>query len=344
MKRTDFMENIFLHIKEALENNKDVMLNMIIASSGSTPRGKGAKMLVYEDGTIYGTMGGGNAEHLCTLRSVKALKEKESFTASYDMSQKDIEGVGMICGGNVEVCFKYFSASDMPFVKAVLELISERKDAYLITRISENAVDMGIFDSERGVRFISGITEEEAKKWSGNIYSFKAGNDTIFVERLTRKGTVYIFGAGHVSKELAPLLKNLDFRVVVYEQRKPLADAFVEGIDVVTGEFNDIDSYINMTADDYAVIMTSGHSGDFDVLNQVLRKNLSYTGVIGSRSKIAITRQRLLDAGVEEKSIDTLHTPIGLAIKAVTPAEIAVSVAAELILHRAENEQGEKKK
>ena len=78
------------------------------------------------------------------------------------------------------------------------------------------------------------------------------------------------------------------------------------------------------------------------MLEQVLRKELSYVGVIGSRTKIAITKQRLLDAGIKEGKINTLHTPIGLAIKAVTPAEIAVSVAAELILHRAEHERGEK--
>ena len=68
-----------------------------------------------------------------------------------------------------------------------------------------------------------------------------------------------------------------------------------------------------------------------------MRKNLSYVGVIGSRNKIAITRKRLIECGIDENKIDSLHTPIGLAIKASTPAEIAVSVAGELILHRAEH-------
>ena len=163
MKRTDFMENIFLHIKEALENNRDVMLNMIIASSGSTPRGKGAKMLVYEDGTIYGTMGGGNAEHLCTLRSVKALKEKESFTASYDMSRKDIEGVGMICGGNVEVCFRYFSPSDMPFVKADYSFDSDTKslNISLTTRPHDGWHKMGETLNLHSIAYIISIAKSD---------------------------------------------------------------------------------------------------------------------------------------------------------------------------------------
>ena len=86
-----------------------------------------------------------------------------------------------------------------------------------------------------------------------------------------------------------------------------------------------------MNENDYAVVMTSGHIADYTVLEQVLRKKLSYVGVIGSRTKVAITRQKLIAAGVDEKKIDELHTPIGLAIKAVTPAEIAISIAAELI-------------
>lgn len=338
------MEKIFRYIKEALEDGQSVMLNVITDSSGSTPRGKGAKMLVYSDGSIKGTLGGGRAEYLCILKSVEALREKRSFTTSYDMSQKDIEGVGMICGGNVEVCFKYFSHKDIEFVDYVLKLMEERVDSWLITKVSQNSIEMGTYDKENGVKFIKGIDNEQAQQWTQNKYSFKVGNDMIFIEQLTRKGTVYIFGAGHVSKELAPLLKHLDFRVVVYEERNELAENFNNDIQVVVGEFNNIDKYIKMADEDYAVIMTSGHSGDFDVLEQVLRKNLSYTGVIGSRKKIAATRQRLLAAGIKEEKINELHTPIGLAIKAVTPAEIAVSVAGELILHRAEHEHGEKTK
>ncbi|MCD8036048.1 MAG: XdhC family protein [Clostridiales bacterium] len=338
------MENIFRKIKETIDSGQDVMLNMITASSGSTPRGAGAKMLVFADGSIEGTIGGGRAEYLCKLRSLEALKDKLSFTAAYDMSQYDVEGVGMICGGNVKVCFKYFSKEDAPLVNHVLELIENYEEAWLITRVGENSVDMGTYSRNEGVSFIDGVSAEEAEGWTGNMYSFESGGAMYFVELLTRKGTVYIFGAGHVSKELAPLLSHLDFRVVIYEERRELAEAFPEGNTVIIGDFNDIDKNIEMKPEDYAVIMTSGHSGDFDVLCQVLRKDLTYVGVIGSRTKIAITRERLIEAGISKAKIDTLHTPIGLAIKAVTPAEIAVSVAAELILTRAESEKGEKQK
>ena len=96
-----------------------------------------------------------------------------------------------------------------------------------------------------------------------------------------------------------------------------------------------------ITPEDYAVIMTRGHQGDFVVLEQMLRTEATYIGVIGSRHKIAATNARLLAAGIPEEALARIHTPIGLAIGAETPAEIAISVAAELIAHRAGIRKGE---
>lgn len=81
--------------------------------------------------------------------------------------------------------------------------------------------------------------------------------------------------------------------------------------------------------------MTRGHQNDFELLSQVLRTKASYIGVIGSRHKIASTNKRLIDMGIPESELARIHTPIGLEIGAETPAEIAISIAAELIAHRA---------
>lgn len=329
------MEKIFKSIYETLLKGQDVMLASIISSSGSTPRGQGAKMLVFEDGSTEGTIGGGRVEYLCTLKAAEALKRKCSFVAAYDLSNKDVADVGMICGGNVEVCFKYFSSKDLELVRHINSLIKKQETSWLITRAGKSSVDIGVYDSINGVMFIDSITD--IQKWTECRYAFEHDGSTLFIEPLIKKGHVYIFGAGHVSRELAPLLSHLDFKVSVFEERQELIETFPPGTDVIHGKFKEIGRYIGLTEYDYAVVMTSGHSADFDVLEQVLSKNLSYVGVIGSRSKIAITRKRLIECGIDEYKIDSLHTPIGLAIKASTPAEIAVSVAGELILHRAEH-------
>lgn len=336
------MNKIFNELYDELTKGRDAVLVELIASSGSTPRGAGAKMLVFSDDSdksSLGTIGGGKVEFLCTQAAKKALSEKNSFIKGYDLGVNDVADVGMICGGNVEACFKYFSEEDIPFVEYVLKLISEDVSAWLITRIGDCSIDMGIYNKNDGFMYINGLDDTEVKEIIKNKYSFKYKGEKYFIEPVSEKGKVFVFGAGHVARELLPLIRHLGFKVAVYEQRKELieAGAFAKDTEIYLGEFNNIDKYIKMEEDDYAVVMTSGHKADFEVLEQVLRKNLTYVGVIGSRSKIAITRKKLIDTGVDENKINKLHTPIGLAIKAETPAEIAVSIAAELILHRAEH-------
>ena len=104
---------------------------------------------------------------------------------------------------------------------------------------------------------------------------------------------------------------------------------------LICGDFSHIDRYLSCNAEDYIVVMTSGHTHDFIVQEQILRRNFAYVGVIGSRAKTAAVNARLRAAGVQETAIASVHTPVGVAIKAVTPEEIAVSIAGEMICERA---------
>ena len=110
---------------------------------------------------------------------------------------------------------------------------------------------------------------------------------------------------------------------------------FPEAEQVLCGDYLRIADYLTLTAEDYVVVMTNGHSHDFEVQKQVLRGPLAYIGVIGSRTKTAAVNQRLRDCGIPEEVLRQVHAPIGTAIKAVTPAEIAVSIAGEMICQRA---------
>ena len=92
---------------------------------------------------------------------------------------------------------------------------------------------------------------------------------------------------------------------------------------------------MTLTPEDYVVIMTNGHEHDFQAEVQVLRGETAYVGVIGSRKKTAFVNQRLREAGIPEEKIAFVHTPVGTPIKAVTPEEIAVSIAGEMICVRA---------
>ena len=103
----------------------------------------------------------------------------------------------------------------------------------------------------------------------------------------------------------------------------------------ICGSFRSIGDRFEIDENDFAVVMTSGHKGDCDVEEYLLRHKTAYVGVIGSRKKTLAVNERLRAAGIPEEAIASVHTPIGLPIGAVTPEEIAVSIAAEMILVRA---------
>jgi xanthine/CO dehydrogenase XdhC/CoxF family maturation factor len=147
-----------------------------------------------------------------------------------------------------------------------------------------------------------------------------------------------LFGAGHISQALCPLLVTVGFRPVVFDCRPELATRklFPTAEEVICGDFTSIKDHLTVTEEDFVVIMTNGHMHDFQVEEQILRGPFAYVGVIGSRTKTASVNRRLREAGIPEESIAQVHTPIGTAIQAVTPAEIAVSIAGEMILCRAE--------
>ena len=112
-------------------------------------------------------------------------------------------------------------------------------------------------------------------------------------------------------------------------------EAFPQAEGLLCGPFTELARHITVTPEDYVVIMTRGHQADYEVLMQVLRSGAKYLGCVGSRRKLALCKERLLAAGFTETEYARLHAPIGLAIGAQTPSEIAVSVAAELIAVRA---------
>ena len=148
---------------------------------------------------------------------------------------------------------------------------------------------------------------------------------------------VIIFGAGHVAQSLCPVLRSVDFSPVIYDPRAELLTRalFPEAEDMICDDFTRISDHLTITADDYLVVMTHGHIHDYTVEEHALRGEFAYLGVIGSRRKIAAVNDRLLKSGLPPERLNDVHTPIGLNIKAVTPAEIAVSIAGEMILVRA---------
>lgn len=162
-----------------------------------------------------------------------------------------------------------------------------------------------------------------------------------FTEQIGVSDKVYIFGGGHVSQQLVPLLARTGFRCVVLEDRPEFADSslFPDAVDVKLIDFQKIDQWITVGEDDYACIMTRGHAYDTIIQAQLLRTPVYYIGVIGSAAKKAQVYEQLHAQGFTSEDTGRIISPIGLPIQAETPEEIAVSITAQMILQRAKRKK-----
>lgn len=334
------MKELFVKALQSLQAGRAVVLCSVVASSGSTPRGAGAKMLVWADGKSFGTIGGGMVEHVSTELAKEVHASGRSYGKDFRLRPNEVADLGMVCGGDVTVYFQYIAADaeNIDMLAHIVALLNGDGDAWLITILGGGAMwSMGTYDDVNGLRYLKDVKADAIKPLLRGTAVLTKGEPQLYVEPIARRSTVYVFGGGHVSQELVPVLGHVGFRAVVFEDRADFADMalFPGAKGTVLGDFTNIGEKVHIAPQDYIVIMTRGHQADYEVLEQALRTDATYIGMIGSRTKMAATRKRLLAAGVPEEALKRIHNPIGTPIKAETPAEIAISIAGELILHRA---------
>lgn len=145
-------------------------------------------------------------------------------------------------------------------------------------------------------------------------------------------------GGGHVSLETAYMAQRLEFELIVIDDRAEFAsrERFPMAAQVLAMPFLEALDALGSRPTDYFVILTRGHTYDSVCLEHILRGKYAYVGMIGSRVKVAAVMERMRAAGFSQKQLETVHSPIGLPIGGQTPAEIAVSILAELIQVRSE--------
>ncbi len=334
------MTGLINALQEYMGEHKSVVLLTVFDRMGSAPRGAGAHMIVGQEGRVFGTIGGGAVEYEAEQRAIQVLQEKHSCREHYYLKQNEIQDLGMVCGGEVDVAFSYFDSEDQSVKECITfckALQMREETVWLILDITE-AVDgrFAFYGRKSGVVGME-VPEAVVDQMLTAFGTVEEAGRKYYYERLTQPGRVYIFGGGHVAQALVPVLSAIDFNCVILEDREEFckSELFPKAESVLKIDMRQIKDYIHITEEDYVCVMTRGHKDDTIVQEQILRTPAAYIGVIGSRKKKAKVFETLKQVGFTDEDLARITTPIGLEIQAETPAEIAVSIAAQLIQVRA---------
>ncbi len=343
------MKALFEEATRLLRGGSSLVMVTLFDRTGSAPRMAGAKMLVRADGSIAGTIGGGRLEADAIRLAGEALAARRTTIRRFDLSSADAAGTDMICGGKGEILVDFIDAAqegNRAVYQAAAEALERNETAWLVTALGgarrqqclvrRDRTLVGELDAD--ATLVARLTAGPAKI---SIHAEAADGPRFLVEPIRPSATAYIFGAGHVSRQIAPLCERVGFRTVVLDDRPEFAnrERFAVPTELVVLRTFDPLPPLEVDENGYVVIVTRGHLHDGTVLRQALRTRAGYIGMIGSRRKRDLIYRGLLEQGFREDDLARVHSPIGTDILAETPEEIAVSIVGELIRVRAERER-----
>jgi len=341
------MKKLIQRICTSLAAGQDLVLVTISSQSGSTPRLAGAKMIISRDGRISGTVGGGLVEAKAMEGASTCFATRRSLRHAFDLDNSDAAATDMICGGRLELFLEYIGADEANrrTFHDLLTAVQSGRRVVLVSQLTDgNGPALRFVVDHQGAESrddIAGSLLTAVKQGSSSIATsalIKHQEQFYLLSSFAVTGTVYLIGAGHVAACTAEAATRVGFRVAVMDDRPEFAnrERFPEADTIkVLPSFADCFQGFEIDNDSYLVIVTRGHLHDMEVLHQALRTEAGYIGMIGSRKKRNAIYAELMERGVSEQRLEQVRCPIGVAIEADTPEEIAVSIVGELIYQRA---------
>jgi len=296
---------IWNFIAEKLQANQSVMLQIVTSHHGSSPGKTSFKMAHCLNGDTVGSVGGGIMEHHLMQQGLKILElgvKKHSIKIMEhrsDVINPNAVPSGLICAGTQTVQLIPLYPERAREFHEVCSALHAGKETTLICR--DNSLSFQ-------------PSSEVSNQSSG------------YVERLNRTNEIFIFGDGHIGNALALVLRQLKYEY--YQFPSPRDGKTLTDVSEKKKSFSDL---IKQSMNAYAVIVTSAGDTDLECLRKLIPYNLKYCGVMGSAAKLKYLMEHLRQESVKPKWLNRIHAPIGLKIGSQTPAEIAISIAAELI-------------
>lgn len=305
-------------INKSIAVHIPVMLLYVLESKGSSPGRQGFFMSVNAAGEMEGSIGGGIMEHKFVEMAKNKLQEANQQSQLkkqvHDKSAETNQS-GMICSGEQTILLYSIKISDQQTIQQLTDSLEQNKNGTLTL-------------SPAGIRFSEKIPVKDFQ------FSMKDETDWEYTEKTGYKNQLYIIGGGHCALAFSRLMREMDFYITLYEEREGLhtltRNEFAHEI-ILVDDYTVLEKLIPAGPNQYIVIMTFGYRTDDIALRSVLHKPFTYIGMLGSATKMEKLFTTYRSEGITEDQLQRIHSPVGLDISSRTPAEIAVSIAAEII-------------
>ena len=338
---------------DELKDGQPCVLATVVRTKGSTPQKSGAMLLVRQDGSGIGTLGGGCVEGDIWFAAKEILRQNggpefKDYYLNEDIAARD----GLVCGGTM-----YFYLEPFRRIEDFTSIGEEIVEAYdggqpvsLATLVhsqeggpaagsklllrADGSVSGSLGTLDLDARAIE-VAKKVADVGSNESFSLADGIE-IFVEGFTTPPTLVMVGGGHVGKATADLANSLGYRVHLVDDRPEFCneERFPYAEQLVVSSYDKWNDHLNLNVNTFVVVGTRGHRFDDMALESALKTRARYIGVLGSRRKTIMIFRRLLQQGVSLQRIKEVYAPIGLDIGAVEPEELAVSIMSEIIMVR----------
>lgn len=305
-------------ILQSLRENIPVILLYVLESTGSSPGRQGFCMAVNAQNKLCGSIGGGIMEYKFAEQAKAMLASGEIVQPLVRRQVHDKEASeqsGMICSGEQTIFLCPLQQRDTATVQQLVQSLEQHEPGQL--RLSPNGISFSFTPMPEPFR-----------------YHYSTPNDWELLERTGIKNRLYIIGGGHCALAFSALMRTLDFFITVIDERAGLHTIELNTSaqeKKVIENYTMLGDYITEGPDVYVVIMTFGYRTDQVALRALQHKSFRYLGVLGSKHKMKKLLEEWKAEGIDENWLNQVHTPIGMAINSRTPAEIAVSIAAEII-------------
>jgi xanthine dehydrogenase accessory factor len=341
------MRDIIRQLIAALEQDRELIVCQVVETRGSTPQKAGALMVVDTSGGQVGTLGGGCVENEVKLKAIQQIGGStaavHSFLLDHDYGWAD----GLICGGRMLIVTQPLRGPEpLEYFRAVAQAIEEGTGFTEVVVVDSQVAG----SSALGSRFLldhAGCTRARLPEQA----TLPGSPDDVPAPELRPKPAVrgglallptwprirlIIVGAGHVGQAVGALAAQADFDVWVVDDRHQYANRqrFPLAQRILVGRFDEVLPTLEITSQTYALVVTRGHGHDQEALFQLAPTAAAYVGLIGSRRKIRMIFDNLLEAGISPEALKRVAAPVGIDIGSQSVMEIAISIVAELIARR----------